>query len=92
MFELGEADIRKHRTLFRVQFMHLQILLNVHRRIHLRMPGVGSLIRSVPLIFPIPEQSPAHEQSQPFTTGFTMLLYNMCYLAHTQGVKNEATH
>ncbi|KAG1723523.1 UV radiation resistance protein/autophagy-related protein 14 [Suillus paluster] len=34
-----------------------------------------------------PEQVPAHSQNQSFTTGFAMLLYNVCYLAHTQGVE-----
>ncbi|KAG2139134.1 UV radiation resistance protein and autophagy-related subunit 14-domain-containing protein [Suillus bovinus] len=34
-----------------------------------------------------PEQVPAHTQNQSFTTGFAMLLYNVCYLAHTQGVE-----
>ncbi|KAJ8580402.1 hypothetical protein M405DRAFT_834395 [Rhizopogon salebrosus TDB-379] len=34
-----------------------------------------------------PEQSPAHGQSQSFTTGLAMLLYSVCYLAHTQGVE-----
>ncbi|KAG0694817.1 UV radiation resistance protein and autophagy-related subunit 14-domain-containing protein [Suillus ampliporus] len=34
-----------------------------------------------------PEQSPAHGQNQSFTTGLAMLLYNVCYLAHTQGVE-----
>ncbi|KAG2134452.1 UV radiation resistance protein and autophagy-related subunit 14-domain-containing protein [Suillus clintonianus] len=33
-----------------------------------------------------PEQGPAHSQNQSFTTGLAMLLYNVCYLAHTQGV------
>ncbi|KAG2348244.1 hypothetical protein BDR05DRAFT_875011 [Suillus weaverae] len=35
----------------------------------------------------IPEQAPAHAQNQSFTTGFAMLLYDVCYLAHTQGVE-----
>ncbi|KAG2148783.1 UV radiation resistance protein and autophagy-related subunit 14-domain-containing protein [Suillus clintonianus] len=35
----------------------------------------------------VPEQTPAHGQNQSFTTGLAMLLYNVCYLAHTQGVE-----
>ncbi|KAG1904888.1 UV radiation resistance protein and autophagy-related subunit 14-domain-containing protein [Suillus fuscotomentosus] len=34
-----------------------------------------------------PEQVPAHGQNQSFTTGLAMLLYNVCYLAHSQGVE-----
>ncbi|KAG2140965.1 UV radiation resistance protein/autophagy-related protein 14 [Suillus bovinus] len=34
-----------------------------------------------------PEQTPAHSQNQSFTTGLAMLLYNVCYLAHSQGVE-----
>ncbi|KAG1749488.1 UV radiation resistance protein and autophagy-related subunit 14-domain-containing protein [Suillus lakei] len=34
-----------------------------------------------------PEQAPTHNQNQSFTTGLAMLLYNVCYLAHTQGVE-----
>jgi hypothetical protein len=34
-----------------------------------------------------PERAPAHAQNQSFTTGLAMLLYNVCYLAHTQGVE-----
>ncbi|KAG2149664.1 UV radiation resistance protein and autophagy-related subunit 14-domain-containing protein [Suillus cothurnatus] len=34
-----------------------------------------------------PEQAPAHGQNQSFTTGLAMLLYNVCYLAHSQGVE-----
>ncbi|KAG2357643.1 UV radiation resistance protein and autophagy-related subunit 14-domain-containing protein [Suillus spraguei] len=30
------------------------------------------------------EQTPAHGQNQSFTTGLAMLLYNVCYLAHSQ--------
>ncbi|KAG2045718.1 hypothetical protein BDR06DRAFT_1015376 [Suillus hirtellus] len=33
------------------------------------------------------EQVPAHGQNQSFTTGLAMLLYNVCYLAHSQGVE-----
>ncbi|KAG1819449.1 UV radiation resistance protein and autophagy-related subunit 14-domain-containing protein [Suillus variegatus] len=33
------------------------------------------------------EQVPAHVQNQSFTTGLAMLLYNVCYLAHSQGVE-----
>ncbi|KAG2088655.1 UV radiation resistance protein and autophagy-related subunit 14-domain-containing protein [Suillus discolor] len=34
-----------------------------------------------------PEQVSAHGQNQSFTTGLAMLLYNVCYLAHSQGVE-----
>ncbi|KAG1769037.1 UV radiation resistance protein/autophagy-related protein 14 [Suillus occidentalis] len=35
----------------------------------------------------VPAHAPAHAQNQSFTTGLAMLLYNVCYLAHTQGVE-----